>query len=836
MTTKHIGLTLLLGMFTAGPALAQSDGEWLWLLPTIGGNYLTDIAVIDEQTAVAVGERSTIARTEDTGKTWRVTDSTKASGYWHAVHFADSSNGWIAGRFGRIAHSTDTGRSWQPQQSGTSQTLYDIHFIDESNGWAAGANGTVLHTRDGGQTWEAQSTETSKHLHAVHFTDSSNGWIAGQNFSLLHTGDGGQTWTDRQSADWEDGDPGDNHGRFISIQFLDEDIGWLVGQVDTMWYDPFDMPIIGGYGVVYHTNDGGQSWQEPSRDLHQGTVSMHYVNQDTGWAVQSAQLPDMQGGGILTTRDGGQTWEQQYNTPGYRGTVRFLDEQTGWVVGNQGLAIHTNDGGNTWETKSHSAGSSLLHIFFVDRKTGWASGNNGTILHTDDGGMSWQRQESGAGNRVLSNMHFIDRKTGWVAGSGGNLLHTVDGGANWETQDTGTDASSLNSVFFVDMRRGWIGDNLGRIFHSTDGGQNWVEQDLDPAASDSGVQDIHFTDARNGWMVNWDGDIVNTTDGGQTWEVQHVTGFPLSSVFFTDKKTGWTVGRYGTILHTSDGGRSWDEQPANTTLHLGSVFFTDRFRGWVSSPYNTIFYTEDGGRTWEPVESQLFARIFGLYFSDAHTGWIVGSHSGSHSQIKKFHREPPVAHPDLLSPADAADELEDLPELQWATVDGADSYRVQLSKTYAFNTRAIDSLGVAGTTLLPELPEGLDPEGIWYWRVASENEEGVSHWSQVRSFSMAVPSVAESPEDLPGDIVLEQNYPNPFNPSTRIRFALPGQGHVHLAVHDLLGRKVAVLVDEVRPGGWHAVTFNADGLSSGVLFYRLEAGGSIKTGKMLYIK
>ena len=825
-------LTLLLWLMTAGPVLAQSDGEWLWLHPSAGVNSLVDIAVIDGRTAVAVGERSTIARTEDAGKTWQVTDSTWASGHWNAVHFADSSNGWVAGRNGRIYYSADAGRTWHPQQSGTSRHLSDIHFIDSSTGWAAGASGTVLHTTDGGQTWKTQSTGTSEYLYTVLFTDSSTGWIAGENFILLHTTDGGQSWVKDESAEWEGGDPGNRHGRFTSVQFMDDEIGWMVGEVDTGWTDPYGTPVIGVYGVVYHTVDGGQSWQTPSSDLHKGTISVHFVNQDMGWAVQSALLPDMQGG-ILTTRDGGKTWEPQHSSdPGYYGSVRFLDEQTGWVAGNYGLVLHTNDGGNSWETKSQGAGSTLLDVFFADRETGWAAGYNGTILHTVDGGMSWQRQESGAGNRVLSNMHFVDRKTGWIAGGGRTLLHTEDGGAHWEGQETGTDAGSLRSVFFVDRRTGWIGDDGGRIFHTTNRGQTWMEQDLGAAARDSWVQDIHFTDARIGWMVNWDGDIVHTRDGGQTWELQHAAGFPLSSIYFTDDKTGWTVGRYGTILHTSDGGQSWDEQPVSTTGHLGSIFFTDRLRGWVSSPYDTMFYTEDGGQTWEPVESSLFTRLSRLYFSDAHTGWIVGSRSS----IKKFHREPPVAHPELLHPVDGASELEELPELQWEAVDGADSYRVQLSKTYVFNTRAVEIHGVTRTALMPELPDGLEPEGTWYWRVASKNQEGVSHWSEVRSFSMAVPSDAGLQEDLPGDVFLEQNYPNPFNPSTRIRFALPGQVHVHLTVYDLLGRKVAVLVDEVRPGGWHTVTFNADRLSSGVFFYRLEAGGSIQTGKMLYIK
>lgn len=81
-----------------------------------------------------------------------------------------------------------------------------------------------------------------------------------------------------------------------------------------------------------------------------------------------------------------------------------------------------------------------------------------------------------------------------------------------------------------------------------------------------------------------------------------------------------------------------------------------------------------------------------------------------------------------------------------------------------------------------------------------------------------------------------QNYPNPFNPVTQIRFALPEQVHVNLTVYNLLGQRVATLINETRSSGWHDVTFDATGLSSGVFIYRIEAGESVKTRSMMFVK
>jgi hypothetical protein len=97
-------------------------------------------------------------------------------------------------------------------------------------------------------------------------------------------------------------------------------------------------------------------------------------------------------------------------------------------------------------------------------------------------------------------------------------------------------------------------------------------------------------------------------------------------------------------------------------------------------------------------------------------------------------------------------------------------------------------------------------------------------------------------ENVPTTFALLQNYPNPFNPATAIRFEIPGtvQGMegstVSLAVYDLLGREVALLVNEKKAPGRYEVRFDASGLSSGVYLYRLSAGNYVQSRKMLLLR
>jgi len=99
----------------------------------------------------------------------------------------------------------------------------------------------------------------------------------------------------------------------------------------------------------------------------------------------------------------------------------------------------------------------------------------------------------------------------------------------------------------------------------------------------------------------------------------------------------------------------------------------------------------------------------------------------------------------------------------------------------------------------------------------------------------------DEPFNYPEDFRLEQNFPNPFNPTTKIKFAIPGQtGNdnllVTLKVYDVFGNEIATLVNEEKPSGNYEVEFDGTGLPSGIYFYQLKMNNYDQTKKMVLLK
>jgi len=169
-------------------------------------------------------------------------------------------------------------------------------------------------------------------------------------------------------------------------------------------------------------------------------------------------------------------------------------------------------------------------------------------------------------------------------------------------------------------------------------------------------------------------------------------------------------------------------------------------------------------------------------------------------------------------------------QLAWRTASEQNNagFEVQRRSEKASEWQVLGFVRGAGTTAEAQSYTFLDKSasGKVQYRLKQIDFDGQFEYSNVIEVDAGLPKV----------FALEQNYPNPFNPSTTIRYQLPVASEVKLEVYDVLGKKIATLVNERQSAGSYQVVWNASGLSSGTYFYRLQAGTFVETKKMIMVK
>ena len=138
------------------------------------------------------------------------------------------------------------------------------------------------------------------------------------------------------------------------------------------------------------------------------------------------------------------------------------------------------------------------------------------------------------------------------------------------------------------------------------------------------------------------------------------------------------------------------------------------------------------------------------------------------------------------------------------------------------------------------VPGGLPPYSRIYAILDQGNSITEIHEDNNKGYAIlgasAVSGVESETFTILDNYVLYQSYPNPFNPSTTIKYSLPQSDNVSLKVFDILGREVAVLINEYKTAGIYTVEFNASRFASGVYFYQLRAGDFVEAKKMILMK
>lgn len=312
------------------------------------------------------------------------------------LQFINEDEGWLS-KGKQLWQTVDGGKTWRLIYSIAPEVfeeIRDFRFVNSQLGWMISSG--LYKSEDAGLTWNHVVTPMDGlkgSLWSFHLEkDGRLGWIAGglfypsklgectnnatgvspdNRFTCLHgavfrTDDGGLSWQQQPTSR--------RMGRFMSINFIDSDHGWVTGDAD-----------------VLHTTDGGQTWRDDKfmkgcedyyqlQDIHASTIS--FIDRKTGWLIFNSGL-------IAKSTNGGKTWCDLFDPETYWpedghgpareiGSIHFKDARYGVGLNWEGLIYETKDGGATW--KKEGTGISFERMVFLDNASGWAISKDGELF------------------------------------------------------------------------------------------------------------------------------------------------------------------------------------------------------------------------------------------------------------------------------------------------------------------------------------------------------------------------------------------------------------------------------------------------------------------------
>lgn len=416
---------------------------------------------------------------------------------------------WAAGYFGAIYRTTDAGKNWRKLDGMTDQSIYDIDFADEKSGWAVGRRGFVIHTTDGGDSWELQSIprKPSQHLFAITAITPNTAWAVGDWGGRYYTSDAGKTWQDRSFLLTED----HPSFKYLSDDELDafergEKIYDDVFLNDVFFADDKRGWMVGEYGHIYRTEDGGENWD---RGQIIGTVDFDEIVFPAGekkvpkerWDQIFAATKILEQKPYLRIELEGLITAGELRA---RGDTFLADERADEIQ-----KFLENEGINQDRIKIKNATpldqEGVDMKAFAERKLSPVPALKIQVIETP----------------FLFDVKFKDAENGLIAGLGGVLLRSADGGRTWTYLHSGS-KQALFSGAFADANLIVVGEKgIRRI--SDDGGETFVRLGDEtgkgrfPADKHGYFRDITCGTPSVCWMVGAGGNVLRSTDSGLSW-------------------------------------------------------------------------------------------------------------------------------------------------------------------------------------------------------------------------------------------------------------------------------------------------------------------------------
>jgi len=322
---------------------------------------LQSIALFDSNTSIVVGDEGTILRSTNAGDTWiKVTQSFTNTTYntLRDICFINDNEGFILNADGVLYCTTNAGISWLPKDLPISNYLY-LSVLDR-NHYAVCGKYMISVTTDRGLTWNSSNVTNGSDVYNILYADSNNIFVGGSSHFFRST-DAGITWSYVLFS-----------CLYSSIARRDRNNFFAAGRI-----------TANGVGKLLRSTNAGVTWNTVSS----GTTSFQPLLNITFFDSLNGSMLGIYGT-VYRTTDGGNTWPIYSNTVLHQLTSAFFtdNEHCTAIANNIGYTVRTTNGGISWFQQNSLTTSWLYKVFFTNQNCGYISGENGIILKTTDGG------------------------------------------------------------------------------------------------------------------------------------------------------------------------------------------------------------------------------------------------------------------------------------------------------------------------------------------------------------------------------------------------------------------------------------------------------------------
>ena len=500
-----------------------------------------------------------------------------------------------------------------------------------------------------------------------------------------------------------------------------------------------------------------------------------------------------------------------YISAGFASMVYSTNDGSSWITnGNTSYGLYSIDasvngnifGGSTemlYRTTNNGLNWDSVNYMNIYRLTEVKSFNSGfTFVGTSYDGV-WRSSDFGnnwigfwypdSSNRFVSSLEKNSNDI-WCSFSYGTSYRTTNNGNDWEEKSTGLSSSTIYEIFRTSSGNILTGTNAG-IHLSTDGGINWERVSVDYKTVRT------FTESSNGVILAYGYRIYKSTNQGVSWQFIH-NNHPNTiycAIKCSNNDLFYTADNG--IFKSTDNGSTWQ-----LSFYQQSYFYdiASNANGDVFANSNTkIFRSTNNGLNW-----------VNIYSSPDELNVIAVSQSGIIYVSKQR---------SILRSTDNGSTFVDMN----LNIDVNFNHFLFLDNNkFVVATEKNGVYYFDGASCNP-VNIGLDIKFIWS---LAANEDGNVLAGTVKSgiyVSNGPIGINPISSEIPNQFSLSQNYPNPFNPVTKIEFAIPNgdASQTILSVYDILGREVAVLVNEQLRPGTYEVDWDASSFPSGVYYYKL---------------